>query len=94
VVVCGLGNVGFRTVENLVFHGIRVATVEAGSEADGMRLDELEKGGHIHLIAVRADEEASWTPERDRQVAAGHEILVAAHRDGLQRLRSIARKGG
>jgi Trk K+ transport system NAD-binding subunit len=70
------------------------ATVEAGAEADGMRVADLEAGGHIHLIAVRDNQQASWKPEKERRLSAGHEILVVAHRDGLERLRAIARAGG
>jgi Trk K+ transport system NAD-binding subunit len=71
---------------------IAEAEVEAGAAADGMTLAELEKGGHIHLVAVRANEQESWKPERDLRLSAGHEILVAAHRDGLARLREVTRR--
>ncbi|MFY9615780.1 MAG: NAD-binding protein [Candidatus Dormiibacterota bacterium] len=67
------------------------ATVAKGSKADGMRVSELEAGGHIHLIAVRDSATASWKPEQERVLAAGHEILVVAHRDGLLRLREVTR---
>lgn len=70
------------------------AQVAAGSDADGMTLAELEEGGHLKLIAVRDREEQSWRPSRDRAMSAGHELLLAAHRDGLERLRRVTRPAG
>ena len=68
------------------------AAIDAGAEADGMNVADLQAGGHIHLIAVRDGERESWKPENDRRLSAGHQILVVAHRDGLERLRHLTRK--
>ncbi len=67
------------------------ASVEVGSEADGMTLAKIEESGHIHMLAVRDDDNDSWKPEKDRKLSAGHQILVVADRDGLTRLRKVTR---
>ncbi|MFY9615779.1 MAG: NAD-binding protein [Candidatus Dormiibacterota bacterium] len=70
------------------------AMIMPGSQADGLPLAEMEEDGQLKLVAVRDNLNESWRPDRERVLAAGHEILVAARREALERLRVLTRARG
>jgi Trk K+ transport system NAD-binding subunit len=63
------------------------ATLRTGCAVDGRTVRDLEAGGELRVLALRAGPATRWRPSRAQGLAAGQEVLVACSRDAWERLR-------
>ena len=99
VVVCGLGNIGYRIVEQLVEMGVPVVAAEQqeanrflpvvrlrvapGSRAAGRPVGDLERGTRSRVLLLEDGGAPSWRPPGAATVAAGGELVVVVPRGEL-----------
>jgi Trk K+ transport system NAD-binding subunit len=123
IVVCGLGNIGYRIVKELARREIPVVVVEilesgrflpaarrlgvpvvvavmvlartrveAGSQAEGRPITDLEDGTETRVLVLTSDDHRTWRPPRDTVLIAGQELTIVATRRGYAQ--AVASLGG
>jgi Trk K+ transport system NAD-binding subunit len=64
--------------------------VQAGSEADGLRIATLEQPGDVQVLAVRSRAGERWGPDPGVPMVGGDALLIACSRDGWTRMKGLA----
>jgi Trk K+ transport system NAD-binding subunit len=64
--------------------------VRPGSGADGLDTGTLERGGDLHVLAVRDHAEERWRPAHPDRLESGHQVLLAGTRERWEEVRALA----